>query len=150
MYTLQAMLCSIKFGVFFTILGYETLFRTSWWHMTSRELDLAKLVMLKTSLFWFEHICSKAFRTMFILQFSRWGFPRSENVYNLHHCLKHSRAFTRVGNIQPYMYDVHGLSLRLQRCLTNIIYYDRAYLYNHMQLNSCLYNKITNGVTSEV
>ena len=29
MYTLQAMLCSIKIGVFSTILGYETLFRTS-------------------------------------------------------------------------------------------------------------------------
>ena len=34
MYTLQAMLCSIKIGVFSTILGYETLFRTSLWHMT--------------------------------------------------------------------------------------------------------------------
>ena len=33
-YTLQAMLCSIKIGVFFTILGYETLLRTSLWHMT--------------------------------------------------------------------------------------------------------------------
>ena len=28
------MLCSIKIGVFFTILGYETLFRTSLWHTT--------------------------------------------------------------------------------------------------------------------
>ena len=28
------MLCSIKIGVFSTILGYETLFRTSLWHMT--------------------------------------------------------------------------------------------------------------------
>ena len=36
MYTLQAMLCSIKIGVFSTILGYETLFRTSLWHMTKR------------------------------------------------------------------------------------------------------------------
>ena len=32
MYTLKAMLCSFKIGVFFTILGYETLFRTSLWH----------------------------------------------------------------------------------------------------------------------
>ena len=37
MYTLQAMLCSIKIGVFSTILGYETLFRTSLWHMTSNS-----------------------------------------------------------------------------------------------------------------
>ena len=35
-YKLQCMLCSIKIGVFFTILGYETLFRTSLWHTTKK------------------------------------------------------------------------------------------------------------------
>ena len=42
MYTLQAMLCSIKIGVFSTILGYETLFRTSLWHMTRYNIAVQR------------------------------------------------------------------------------------------------------------
>ena len=35
----KCMLCSIKIGVFFTILGYETLFRTSLWLMTNDGIE---------------------------------------------------------------------------------------------------------------
>ena len=46
MYTLQAMLCSIKIGVFFTILGHETLFRTSLWHMTKYLQMMYRVTLL--------------------------------------------------------------------------------------------------------
>ena len=49
MYTLQAMLCSIKIGVFSTILGYETLFRTSLWHMTYSNFWITGFVSFKCS-----------------------------------------------------------------------------------------------------